>query len=120
MKAWLIYAGGALLLSLLVIGVGWSFTDGAGRRGLLFAGSVAVVLQGLAFGALLSQKTGTPGFLAAWVASSLVRGGVVLGAALWVASTEAIDTLIALLTLVGLLFVLLLMEPVALRWRKGN
>ena len=120
MKAWLIYAGCTVLLSLLVIGVGWSFADEAGRNGLLFAGGVAVVLQCLAFGALMSQKTGTPGLLAAWVASSLLRGGVVVGAALWVASTDAIDTLIALLTLVGLLFVLLLLEPVALRWREGN
>lgn len=120
MKAWLIYAGFTLLLSLLVIGIGWPFADGAGRNGLVFAGGLAVLLQCLAFAALLSQETGTPGFLAAWVASSLVRVGVVVGAALWVASTDAIDTLIALLTLVGLLFVLLLLEPVALRWREGN
>jgi hypothetical protein len=119
-KRWLIYAGIALLLVLVTVGVGWPFTGPDGRRGLLFAGGVALLLQWAAFGVLVVQKTGSPWFLGAWVGSTLLRAAGVVVSALWVASTDRIDTLVALLTLVGLLFVLLLLEPVALGMGKAE
>lgn len=114
------YAGLAGAIVLVVVGLGWPWTGTEGRRGLLLAGGIALVLQLGSFGILVVQRTGSPGFLAAWVGSTLVRFAVVVGAAFLVAGMEGVDTLIALLTLVGLLFVLLLLEPLMLRSRERD
>jgi len=113
---WVRYMAVATGLVVVAVGVGSLVLDPSGRNGVLAAGIVALVLQGAAFGLLAAQKLGSPAFLAAWGASTLVRGAVVVGFALWVASLEGVDTLVGLLTLVALLFVLLLLEPMALRW----
>lgn len=99
-----------------VSAVGWLALDPPGRNGVLWAAALALGLQGFVFAVLVVQKVGTPAFMAAWGLSTLARGGVVLGFAFWVASHDGVDTLVGLLTLVALLFVLLLLEPVALRW----
>ncbi|TVR62829.1 MAG: hypothetical protein EA422_10675 [Gemmatimonadales bacterium] len=116
MKRWIRYMAVATGLVLIALGAGWLTLDHPGRNGVLAAGIAALMLQGAAFALLVAQKPGTPAFLAAWGASTLVRGAVVVGFALWVASLERVDTLVGLLTLVALLFVLLLLEPMALRW----
>lgn len=115
LERWIRYAALATLVVLGAVGAGWLPASPEGRRGLLVAGGIALPLQLGAFAILVVQRTGSPGFLAAWVGSTLVRFGVVAGAAFWVAGMEGVDTLVALLTLVGLLFVLLLLEPWMLR-----
>lgn len=116
MRPWGLYMAVAFGLVGVASALGWVALDPPGRNGVLSAGAVALVLQGAAFAVLAAQKVGTPAFMAAWGLSTLVRGGVVVGFALWVASRDGVDTLVGLLTLVALLFVLLLLEPVALRW----
>ncbi len=115
MRRWLRYAAVAAGLVALTVIVGWGLLDEAGRQGLLLAGGVALAVQLAAFGILAVQETGSPGFLGAWVGSTFLRLLAVVGVVLWAATRDELDTLVTSLTLVGLLFVLLLLEPWALR-----
>lgn len=101
-------AGALLLLS-------WPFLGEEGRMGLLAAVAIALPVQLASFGALASRKAGTPGFMVAWGGSALVRFVVVGAAAFLLATREGVDLVVALLALAGLFFVLLLLEPWALR-----
>lgn len=114
-RHWLRYAGMATGITALVVGVGWPLLGDEGRRGLLVAGGIALPLQLAAFGVFVRQAAGSPGFLATWIGGTLLRFAVVGGAAFWIAGLEGVNLVVALLTLVGLLFVLLLLEPWALR-----
>ena len=115
MRRWLRYSAVAGGVVVLTVAVGWGLLDEAGRHGIVLAGGVALAVQVAAFALLVVQETGSPGFLGAWVASTFLRVAAVVAVALWVAGREELDTLVTLLTLVGLLFVLLILEPWALR-----
>jgi hypothetical protein len=119
-RRWLRYAWVASLVTLAVVGVVWPFLPEEGRHGLLLAAAVALPAQLLAFAGLMTQKKGSPGFLAAWVGGTFVRLLVLAAVALWVARREEVDTATALLALVGLLFILLLLEPWAARERRSD
>lgn len=94
---------------------GWPFLDGDGRRGLALAGGIAMTVQMVSFGALAALPKASQGFMAIWAGSTLVRFAVVGGVAFWVVRREGVDIVVALLALAGLFFVLLLLEPWALR-----
>jgi hypothetical protein len=116
-RLWIRYAALATAVTGALLGLAWLFSGEEARRGLLVAGAIALPMQLLVFAGLLTQESGTPGFLAAWGASTLLRFAVVGGAAFWIAGMEGVDLVVALLALVGLLFVLLLLEPWVLRHR---
>lgn len=115
MRRWLRYATGAVGFTVVVVAIGWTFLPEEGGRGVLVAGAIALPFQLIHFGGLAAQPTGSTRFMAAWVGGTLLRLVAVAGAAFWVASMEGVDTLASLLALVGLFFVLLLLEPWALR-----
>lgn len=117
MRFWVRYAVLATAVAGALLGTAWLFSGEEARRGLLLAGAIALPLQLAAFAGLLTQESGTPGFLAAWGASTLLRFAVVGGAAFWIAGMEGVDLVVALLALVGLFFVLLMLEPWVLRHR---
>lgn len=98
---------------------------GAGLLGLLLrpdaaravwvGGLLAYVVQVVVFGALLAAtQRGGAGqtFIAAWVAGTLARFGVVGGAGLWLVRSAAHPPAALLLSLVGFLFMLMLLEGV--------
>lgn len=110
MSSWVRYAAPALILTLVVVGVGWPWLDAPGRRGLLLAAGTALPLQLVLFGILLAQQGRGTRFLAAWAGGSLLRMGAVgvVAGVVWV--REDVSPLSALLTLVGLLVGLLVLE----------
>ncbi len=119
MRHWCGRVGRYLAVSTLVVGAvllaAWPLLDGDGRRGLALAAGIAMAVQVLSFGALAALPQASQGFMAVWAGSTLVRFAVVGGVAFWVVGREGVDIVVALLALAGLFFVLLLLEPWALR-----
>jgi|GEM_PF-1629544 len=111
------YAVAAALVSGGLLGVGWPLAGEEGRRALGLAVAITLPVQLSTFGLLAARGTGTPGFLVVWGGSTLVRFAVIGAAAFLLAGTEGVDLVVALLAIAGLFFVLLLLEPWALRER---
>jgi hypothetical protein len=102
-------------------GVAWPLLDSAGRRGLVEAAVVALVVQVAAFALLVRARARPTGFLAAFVGGMLARL-VVVGAAGFVALgfAERSRTVALVLGLVSFLFVLVLLEAWFLADRKNR
>jgi hypothetical protein len=101
------------------IAVLWPFSGQEVRAALLLAAVVAVAVQLPSFGVLAAVRPGEPGYLLAWGGGTLLRFGVVGAGAFAIATMDGVDLTVALLSLVGFLFALLLLEPWALR-ERGN
>ncbi|TVP56078.1 MAG: hypothetical protein EA351_08915 [Gemmatimonadales bacterium] len=115
MRGWVRYAIPASGLTALVVAVGWLTLGADAQRGVFLAAGIALPLQLAIFALLRAQRTGSMGFLAVWVGSTLLRLMAVGGLAWWVVGRQDVDPMWALLTLAGLLFVLLMLELVELR-----
>ena len=115
MKALLAYGvASALLLGLLGLGVVAVF-GAAEPSAVWVAAVIAWVVQLAAFIALLvGRRTGT-GFMLSWAGGTLLRFAVVAVAAVWVTRVGSPDPASMLVSLVGFVFVLVLLEPLFLR-----
>ena len=115
MKGWVRYAVLATGVTALAVLAGSMAPEAAARRGVFVAAGVALPLQLAIFALLGAQRTGSAGFMAVWVGSTLLRLLAIGGLAWWVVRREDVDPMWALLSLAGLLFVLLMLELVELR-----
>lgn len=115
LRTWSRYAAVAVVLAGCVVLAGWWAFDDVGRRGLVLGAGTALLVQLPAFGLLVVQPRSSPKFMGAWVAGTLLRLLAVGGVAIVLLVSEDFDPLTALLSLVGLLFVLLLLESLWLR-----
>jgi hypothetical protein len=104
------YLGLSLLLVVVVVGVAWPFLDVAGRRGLVIAGGVALLVQAGSFAALMTVPPGTSYFLGMWIGATLLRFSVLGGGAFWVAGVEGVDLMTTLFGLAGLFTALMFLE----------
>jgi len=102
----------ALLLLLLL-----SALPPESARGVVTAVSVALPLQILSFALLVRFRDHPTGFLGAWVGGILGRMALVGLMAFAVIRRDDLSPAATLLTLAGLLFGLLLLEPLFLRRR---
>lgn len=119
MRAVLRYALAASGLVAVVVAAAWMALDPRGRFGVLMAAAVALPVQVAAFALLVrGRERGTEAFLGAWVAGTLVRMGIVLGAGLLLLRVTALAPAPTLLSLAGFFFGLLLLEP--LFWGSGS
>jgi hypothetical protein len=94
----------------VVVGVGWPFLDETGRRALLIAGAVALLVQVGSFAALTTVPPGTNYFLGMWIGATLLRFSVLGGSAFLVAGVEGVDLMTALFGLAGLFTALMFLE----------
>lgn len=119
MTAWIAYAATSLaLMVLLSAGVGW--LAGPERSdGVWVAALVAVAVQLPAFAALVGARRRGRDFLVSWASGMLLRLAVIAGAAYWVTRRTSLDGAVTLLSLVGFVFVLVLLEPAFLRLAGG-
>jgi hypothetical protein len=106
-------AASAVILAVLALGVsGW--VDRAEPSAVWLAAGLAWPVQMAAFFALVRGRNG-PGFMVGWAGGMALRFMTVGAAALLVTRTELFDPVTALVSLVGFVFVLVLMEPLFLR-----
>lgn len=87
----------------------WPAVPGA----IILSAGVAYIVQAISF-LILSRSQGSR-FLAAWAGGTLLRFATVLLVALFVARSEVLPVAPVLLSLVGFLFLLSLLEPVFYR-----
>ena len=115
MSASLKYAAtGVGAVALIVLGL-WPFLDAAGRNGVMVAAAVAIPVQVTAFAALIRFRGRLNGFLAAWLAGTVLRMLVIAAVAIVVVRSGMEGAVPMLLALAGFFFGLLLLEPVYFR-----
>jgi hypothetical protein len=115
MRAWLVYAGVALVvLVLLALGV-VLVVPGTDAASVWLAAIVAYGVQNLAFAVLLWGRRRTMGFVAGWGGGMGLRFAALAGMAIWVTVSDAHHAESALLSLIGFVMVLVLIEPLFLR-----
>lgn len=114
MKAFLAYgAASAVLLVVLVLLV-TAAVEAADAGSVRLAAAIAWPVQLAAFAALVKGRQGL-GFVAAWGSGMALRLVAVGAAALWVTQVDGHDPAALLVSLVGFVMVLVLMEPLFLR-----
>jgi hypothetical protein len=114
MRAFLSYGvASAVLVAALVAGV-VALVESADAGAVRLAGLIAWPVQLAAFAALVRGRAGM-GFMAAWATGMALRFAAVGGAALWVTRVDGPDPASLLVSLVGFVFVLVLLEPLFLR-----
>ena len=116
LQAWLVYAVAALVLTAAVAGVVTRFVSPNEARAVWFSAGLACVLQLIAFAGLLWVRNQAQLLLAVWVIGMALRFGALGGVAWWLSRSAALPREAALLSLVGFVFLLLVLEPVFLRW----
>jgi hypothetical protein len=114
-RAWVSYAlaaaaaglGLAVVLALLV----WP----AARSAVWSVAAMAYVVQLVAFAVLLAARANPNRFLLAWAGGTVLRLSLLAGLAVWLWVTGVEPRTPWLLGLAGMLFLLMLLEPVFLR-----
>lgn len=115
-KAWLAYAAAGLVATSLVAVVVIAVSPAPHTRAIVTAAVIAYVLQLAAFAALLAVREKNHLFLAGWLGGMLLRFGAVGALLYWSTRTATLPAMPLVLSLVGFVFMLLLLEPVFLRW----
>jgi hypothetical protein len=115
-RAWLTYALVAAMV-IVVLALAVSLVGGGSiTRAVWLAAGLAYALQLVAFGMLLLVRDRPELFMAGWLGGMVLRFGAVGVLAFYASRFTALPLEAFLLSLVGFVFVLLLLEPVFLRW----
>lgn len=105
------YAVVAALFVAGVIAVLWPWLGPDGRRGLILAGALAYPVQLAGFGLLMRYRRRMKAFLAVWAGGTVLRLGLVLATGVLLFRVTWLAPMPTLLSLAGLFFGLLLLEP---------
>ena len=116
MKAWSAYAAAGLAATAVVAGLVLWLGNAEMDRAVLIAAGIAYGLQLVAFALLLLMRDSAQLFLAGWLGGMVLRFGALAACVFWASRTGTIAREPLLLSLVGFVFLLLLLEPVFLRW----
>lgn len=115
-RAWLAYAAAGLVVTAVLGGIASLMLESGRLSALWIAAGAAYGLQLMAF-ALLVRMRGQPQlFLVAWLGGMVLRFATVGLVAYWLSRNVAQPRATVLISFVGFVFVLLLLEPVFLRW----
>ena len=116
LRAWSFYAVAALAVTGLLALVVTRFTEPADSRAVWFSALLACALQLPAFAGLIWFRNQPHLLLAGWLIGMALRFGALGGVAWWLSRSAALPRDAALLSLAGFVLVLLIMEPIFLRW----
>jgi len=105
-------ATAALLVALAMLAA--AVFGSADPTGIRMAAVIAWPVQLAAFAALVRGRQGA-GFMVSWVSGMALRFAAVGAAALWVVRADGPDPASLLVSLVGFVFVLVLLEPLFLQ-----
>lgn len=116
MSAWRAYALAGLAATVLVAGIVSAVVSGSSLRAVWFSAGLAYGLQLVAFAGLLVVRDQAHRFLVGWLLGMALRFGAVGGVAWWLSRSAALPREAALVSLAAFVFLLLLLEPLFLRW----
>ena len=116
LHSWALYAVTAVLLTATAAAIVSRVVAPADVSAIWFSAALACALQLIAFAGLLWVRNQAQLFLAGWLIGMALRFGALGGVAWWLSRSAALPRAAALLSLVGFVFLLLLLEPVFLRW----
>jgi hypothetical protein len=105
-----------LILVVLITIVAVSFQAGSNRRAIVIGAGLAYVVQLIAFAALLAVRDKQHVFMAGWLVGMLLRFGALGLCLFWASRTQTLPAMPLALSLAGFVFLLLMLEPVFLRW----
>ena len=111
-RAWLLYAASGAAVTLVAAAITTALTGES--RAVWTAAAIAYVIQLIAFGLLAGLGSQPQLFMIAWVGGMMVRFGALGVCAAWLSRTNALPLSTTLMSLVGFLFLLLLIEPLFL------
>ena len=114
-RAWAAYAATGLVLSGVCGGAVSLLLAGAAERAMWVSALIAWSLQVVVFAGMLYGRRDPNLFLVGWLTGMVLRFGAVGLVAWWVARSDAMPREAALVSLVGFVFLLLLLEPVFLK-----
>jgi len=118
MRAWLAYAGLALLIGVVGVALAALVGPAATVRAVMFAAVLAWGVQVVAFAALVYVRGDNDRFMIAWLAGIVLRFAAVGVVAFWVTRSGVFPPSPTLVSLVAFVFVMLMLEPLFLR--KGQ
>ena len=117
LKAWLAYAGaGTVAVVLITIVAVLMMAEGPADRAVMVGAAIALLLQLAAFALLVSVRDKPHLFMGGWLGGMLLRFGGLGLVLFWASRTSMLPRTPLVMSLVGVVFVLLLLEPVFLRW----
>lgn len=114
--AWVGYAAAALIVTSGLAGIAGWLLDGEDVQAVWFAAALAYGLQLAAFALLLALRAQPQLFMMGWLGGMMLRFGALGVCAYWLTRTGMLPRGTTLISFVGFVFVLLLLEPVFLRW----
>ncbi|HWV58200.1 MAG TPA: hypothetical protein VNZ57_12175 [Longimicrobiales bacterium] len=124
MRSGPVVVAGYALTGLLLVAIAGAVASGVlpevDGRAVWVAGVLSLVVQVVAFAALMALRDRRLGLLMAWAAGVVMRFGVVLVAGIWLVRVAGYPPLALLLSLAGFVFALLLLEPVFFRLGAAN
>jgi hypothetical protein len=115
-KAWFAYAIASLVLLATVAGLATLMVSAEVVPALWVSAGIAYGLQLLGFAGLVMVRDRAQLFLAGWLIGMALRFGAVGGVAWWLSRSAALPREAALLSLAAFVFLLLMLEPIFLRW----
>lgn len=115
-RAWRAYAVVGFGVTALVTVVAALLADGATGRAIMVAAAIAYLLQLAAFAMLLAVREKAHLFMAGWLGGMLLRFGALAACLYWASRTTVLPRGPLVVSLVGFVFLLLMLEPVFLRW----
>jgi hypothetical protein len=115
LKAWLLYAAVAALVTAAAAGVATLLVEPRSAGAVWFSAALAYVLQLAAFGALVLVRERHELFLLGWGIGMMLRFAAVGVVAFWLTRDPVFPPKPALVSLVAFVFILLMLEPLFLR-----
>ena len=115
LRAWTAYSLTAAVVT-VVVAILISLVGAGITRAVWLAAGFAFVLQTVAFAMLLLVRDRTELFMAGWLGGMVLRFAAVGGLAFYASRYTTLPLAALLLSLVAFVFLLLLLEPVFLRW----
>ena len=113
-SSWSMYAVTGLVLTVLIAVIVSAMTGEA--HAIWVGAAVAYAVQLVAFALLLALRPQTQLFMVGWLGGMVLRFAVLGVLAFALSRTGTLPIAPTLLSMVGIVFVLLLLEPVFLRW----
>ncbi len=114
-RGWIEYAVAGLVLTIATAGVLMLIVAPSDRSAVLFAAAVSYPVQLVAFAVLVAVRDNAQLFMLGWVGGMVLRFATVGAVVMFLSRTSMFPRRPALLSLIGFVFMLTLLESVFLR-----